>query len=248
MLLPLQFALAQRTVSGVVTDAGTGEPLIGANVGVKGTVTGTTTNLEGDFTLRVPDNQVAGNGDGTGAGAAAPLVGDAEVAGGDYLLAVKGNQATLEPEIRSYFETAPEAELQTLTLLDKDHGRLETRTHRLAKKLDWLRGERHYPGEPRFPNLKAIAMVEAQIEKQGRTTRARRYYITSADLDPERLARAVRSHWAIENSLHWVLDVAFKEDLSRLRAGHGATNMAIVRHFALTLVRQAKDKRSIKTR
>ena len=169
-------------------------------------------------------------------------------AGGDYLLAVKGNQATLDQEIRSYFETAPEAELQTLTLLDKDHGRLETRTHRLAKKLDWLRGERHYPGEPRFPNLKAIAMVEAQIEKQGQTTRARRYYITSADLDPERLARAVRSHWAIENSLHWVLDVAFKEDLSRLRVGHGATNMAIVRPFALNLVRPAKDKRSIKTR
>ena len=72
--------------------------------------------------------------------------------------------------------------------------------------------------------------------------------LVSAFASPERLARAVRSHWAIENSLHWVLDVAFKEDLSRLRAGHGATNMAIVRHFALTLVRQAKDKRSIKTR
>lgn len=72
--------------------------------------------------------------------------------------------------------------------------------------------------------------------------------LVSAFASHERLARAVRSHWAIENSLHWVLDVAFKEDLSRLRAGHGATNMAIVRHFALTLVRQAKDKRSIKTR
>ena len=165
-------------------------------------------------------------------------------AGADYLLAVKGNQPTLEQDIKSYFETAPAEELESFTSIDKDHGRLEIRRHRIAKKLEWLRGERRYPGEPGFAKLKAIAMVEAQ----GQTSRATRYYITSKDLDAAQLASAVRSHWAIENSLHWVLDVAFKEDLSRLRVGHGATNMAIVRHFALNLVRQIKDKRSIKTR
>ena len=77
---------------------------------------------------------------------------------------------------------------------------------------------------------------------------AQRSYITSRPLSADALAEAVRSHWGIENKLHWTLDVAFKEDLSRLRKGHGAQNMAVVRHFAINLVRDAKDKRSIKTR
>jgi len=100
-----------------------------------------------------------------------------------------------------------------------------------SARCTWSRPSRAMSGAPRFANLKAIAMVEARIEKPGQTTRPGRYYITSADLDPERLARAVRSHGAIENSRHRVLDVAFKEDLSRLRAGHGATNMAIRKAF-----------------
>jgi len=71
--------------------------------------------------------------------------------------------------------------------------------------------------------------------------------LSSASLTPERLAQAVRGHWGIENSLHWVLDVVFREDQSRLRTGHGARNMAVVRHFAINSVRLAKGKRSIKT-
>ncbi|MGP0091313.1 MAG: ISAs1 family transposase, partial [Xanthobacteraceae bacterium] len=76
----------------------------------------------------------------------------------------------------------------------------------------------------------------------------RRSYISSRALSAEAFADAVRSHWAIENNLHWTLDTTFNEDLSRLRAGHGAKNMAVIRHFALNLVRQAIDKRSIKAR
>ena len=75
-----------------------------------------------------------------------------------------------------------------------------------------------------------------------------RYYISSAPLDAEAAARAVRGHWGIENRLHWVLDVTFKEDQSRIRKGHGAKNMAVVRHFAINLVRQKNDKNSIKLR
>ena len=105
-----------------------------------------------------------------------------------------------------------------------------------------------YPGAPRFPAIATIAMVESHIERGDKIERERRSYICSRVLSVAAFADAVRSHWAIENNLHWTLDVTFHEDQSRLRAGHGATNMAVVRHFALNLVRQGSDKRSIKRR
>ncbi len=169
-------------------------------------------------------------------------------AGADYLLAVKDNQPTLHGEMRSYFDGAPADEVETLTLVDKGHGRLETRHHVVSGAVDWMSGSRRYPGEPRFAGLTTIGMVESTVEKAGQTSTERRFYISSAALDAARFAQAVRGHWTIENQLHWVLDVQFKEDLSRLRTGHGAHNMAIVRHFALNLVRGMDDRRSIKTR
>ena len=169
-------------------------------------------------------------------------------AGADYLLAVKDNQPTLHAEIESYFETAPQAEVEATTDLDKGHGRIESRTCRVSKKIDWLKPERNYPGAFRFPKVVAIAVVDTKVEQKGVISTARRSYITSRPLSAAALAEAVRSHWGIENKLHWTLDVGFGEDLSRLRKGHGAKNMAVVRHFAINLVRDAKDKRSIKTR
>jgi len=166
--------------------------------------------------------------------------------GGDYLLAVKANQPTLHREIAAYFAD-PAVRVQTVEEIDKGHGRLEIRRYAVSHETDWLSGDRRYAGEPRFPGLRSIARVEAQVERNGETTRATRYCLSSAPLTPERLAQAVRGHWGIENSLHWVLDVVFRQDQSRLRSGHGARNMAVVRHFAINAVRLAKGKRSIKT-
>ena len=166
----------------------------------------------------------------------------------DYLLAVKDNQPTLHAEIKSYFETAPSGEVERFQTLGKDHGRIEMRTHTVSHVVDWISSERSYPGAPRFPKLVAIAMVESRTERADKIETERRSYICSRALSAEAFAGSVRSHWAIENNLHWTLDTTFNEDQSRLRAGHGAKDMAVVRHFALNLVRQAADKRSIKRR
>jgi len=166
----------------------------------------------------------------------------------DYLLAVKDNQPTLHAEIKSYFETAPATEVEKCQTLDKDHGRLELRVHTVSHTVEWTTPERSYPGAFRFPRLAAVAMVESRIERGDKIETERRSYISSRPLSAKAFADAVRSHWAIENNLHWTLDTTFNEDQSRLRAGHGAKNMAVVRHFALNLVRQATDKRSIKRR
>lgn len=166
----------------------------------------------------------------------------------DYLLAVKDNQPTLHAEIKSYFATAPSAEIERFETVGKDHGRIEVRTHTVSPVVDWASSDRSYPGALRFPDLLVIAMVESRIKRGDKIETEQRSYISSRVLCAEAFADAVRSHWAIENNLHWTLDVTFNEDQSRLRAGHGAKNMAIVRHFALNLVRQAGDKRSIKRR
>ncbi|TIU28626.1 MAG: ISAs1 family transposase [Mesorhizobium sp.] len=93
--------------------------------------------------------------------------------------------------------------------------------------------QRRYPDEPRFKGLSTIAMVETRIETGVEVRVERRCYISSRILTAKTFAEAARAHWGIENGLHWVLDVQFKEDQSRLRRGHGATNMAMVRHLAL---------------
>ena len=166
----------------------------------------------------------------------------------DYLLAVKDNQPTLHAEIKSYFDTAPSNQVERSQVVEKGHGRLEIRTHTVSHEVDWMTPERSYPGAFRFPKLTTIAMVESRIERGDKIETERRSYISSRILAAEAFADAVRSHWAIENNLHWTLDMTFNEDQSRLRVGHGAKNMAVVRHFALNLIRQANDKLSIKRR
>lgn len=176
------------------------------------------------------------------------IAGEIVAHGADYLLAVKDNQPGLKAEIESFFEHAPSTALDSHRDIDKGHGRIEERTATVSTDIAWLTGDRRFPGEYRFPKLAAIAMVEAKVELGDRCHRERRYFIASSPLRAEHLANAVRGHWRIENSLHWVLDVVFNDDLARVRKGHGAKNMAVVRHFAINLVRQATDKLSLKTR
>jgi predicted transposase YbfD/YdcC len=166
----------------------------------------------------------------------------------DYLLALKGNQPTLEAEVADYFSSAPEEELIIKNAeIEKGHGRIEMRTYTASSNVDWIISDRCYPGEPRFTNIKTLVKVFSRTEYADRCTFETRFYISSAALDIDRLANGVRGHWGVE-SMHWLLDVEFKDDLSRYRSGHGAKNMAIVRRFALGLVRANKSKHSVKTR
>lgn len=164
-------------------------------------------------------------------------------AGGDYLLAVKSNQPALLDDLKLFFEDTYERhQLQSLQTTDGDHGRIEVRRHWVCNDVQWLH-ERH-----QWNGLKSIAMVEASRETDAKTTASRRFYISSTQLDAKGFAAAVRSHWTIENQLHWTLDVVFHDDLSRLRSQNGPQNMATIRHAALNIVKQAKDKASLKVR
>jgi predicted transposase YbfD/YdcC len=169
--------------------------------------------------------------------------------GGDYVLALKQNQPGACAKVEALFAAPPAAvAISTHRTVESGHGRLEARTHHVCDDVSWLLSGRGSPGELAFPGLAMVGMVESQTDRDGRIGRERRYYLCSAKLDAETFARVVRSHWGIENRLHWVLDVVFRDDLARLRTGHGPANMAVVKHMALNLLRQAKPTLSLKNR
>jgi predicted transposase YbfD/YdcC len=169
--------------------------------------------------------------------------------GGDYLLALKANRPVLHRDVVTFFDDPPADMLEPgHTTTDGDHGRVEERSHVVCHTVDWLFSDRRYADEPRLPHLAMIAMVETRVERNGTLARERRYYLSSAKLDAKTLAAAVRAHWGVENRLHWVLDVVFHDDLSRLRSLNGPQNMAVVKHMAMNFVRNPKDKHSLKVR
>lgn len=165
----------------------------------------------------------------------------------DFMLALKGNQLTLETEVEDYFRTAPEHEIVRKTTIEKGHGRIEMRNFTASKAVDWIKSEKAYPGQPRFNHIETIVKVVNRTEFSDHCTQDARLYISSAPLDIERLAQGSRGHWGVE-SMHWLLDVAFGDDQSRYRSGSGAKNMAVIRRFALGLIRAHKSKGSVKTR
>jgi len=162
---------------------------------------------------------------------------------GDYLLAVKSNQPAVLDDLKLFFEGTDERRhLERFETTDGDHDRIELRRHWVCNDVQWLRERHQWKG----PN--SIAMVEASREIDGKATVSRGFYISSTQLDTKGFAAAVRSHWTIENQLHRPLDVVLHDDLSRLRSENGPQNMATIRHAALNLLGQTKDKASLKRR
>ena len=132
--------------------------------------------------------------------------------------------------------------MQGYTATEADHGRIETRRHRLTHYIDLIFSNRRHRGEPARPGLCTLACISATREVDGKSSTATRYYLSSARLTPERFAASVRAHWAIENALHWVLDVTFDEDRARNRKDHGPENLATLRKLTMNLLRKARPK------
>lgn len=159
--------------------------------------------------------------------------------GADYVLALKGNQGTLSEDVRLFLHTeaakpVSTAISDTYSEADAGHGRIETRKCVVSSQIDWLEQK------PSWSGLSSIAMIEETREFKGRTSTARRFFITSLPANAKQIAQAVRAHWAIENALHWTLDVVFNEDKSTVRTDHAPQNMAIVRHVVLNMLNTAK--------
>jgi predicted transposase YbfD/YdcC len=165
--------------------------------------------------------------------------------GGDYLFALKANRPAMLAEVEAFFAD-PAACVHRCKTTAADHGRIEVRRHAVSHDVAWLASDRRFPGEAAMPGLAALAMVEATVERDGRTTISRRYYLSSARLSAAAFAHAVRAHWRIENGVHWVLDVSFDEDRARNRKDHGPENLAILRKLALNLLRRARPDISIR--
>jgi predicted transposase YbfD/YdcC len=166
--------------------------------------------------------------------------------GGDYLFALKGNRPATLADVETYLADPGAAIADVYESVDADHGRIETRRHAIVHDVDWLFPAKPDPDRPAMPALAAIARVEAEVERDGKISRSRRYYLCSARLSAEQFAKAVRAHWSIENGVHWVLDVAFDEDRARNRKDHGAENLAIIRKLALNVLKRARPEISIR--
>ena len=168
----------------------------------------------------------------------------------DYVLALKGNQETVHEEVKSYLDDAiaqraiPSAEIpprpSPLTFhetVEKDHGRIETRRYWQSQTLDWFADQGKWEG------LRSVGVVESVRDVNGQATTERRYYLSSLPQDILCFARAVRSHWGVENSVHWHMDVSFGEDQSRARTGFAAENLATLRRLALNMLKREKTKK-----
>jgi len=164
--------------------------------------------------------------------------------GGHYVLALKENQPGLYDEIVNYFNQVEDDDLENAAckvfeanneLEKENHGRVEERKVYATSAIDFLLEKN------KWKNLRSIACVDSKRIVKGHTSREKRYYISCLPPDPERLGNLIRSHWGIENKVHWILDVAFQEDQLKAKTGHIAENLAVIRHMALNLLKRDKS-------
>lgn len=157
--------------------------------------------------------------------------------GGDYVLALKGNQSTLAQAVEELFIDADAADYAGWSMdrhetIDRGHGRVETRRYFTLTAVDKI------PQAADWEKLNMVGMVQSERQVNGKSTAETRFYIGSSGGDARRFAWAVRNHWGIENCLHWSLDIAFREDESRIRDRQAANNFAVMRHIALGLLKK----------
>ena len=163
----------------------------------------------------------------------------------DYVLALKGNQGTLREDVDLFVAEQKTNSFKDATIsqdetVDGDHGRIETRNTTVLHDATWLR-ERH-----NWPGLNSIVIIDSIREIGGKIERETRLYITSLSLPAKSLAAIVRSHWAVENSLHWVMDMVLRDDECRIRTDHAPANFTTIKHIALNLTRGAPGKDSLR--
>jgi len=163
----------------------------------------------------------------------------------DYILALKGNQGTLREDVELIAKEQKGNGFKDTTIsrhetLDGDHGRIETRTYTVIHNAEWLQ-ERHD-----WPGLRGVVMVESQREIDGRITQETRFYITSLILLAEMIGPMIRDHWAVENGLHWVMDMVFRDDECRVRTENAPANFTTIKHMAQNLFKKAPGKDSIR--
>ena len=161
----------------------------------------------------------------------------------DYVLALKGNQGNLSQDVQEAFAYGQKSDFDQVVhdyhkTVSKGHGRLEIRECWTMPVAEWCEHIRHVEV---WANWQTMVMVKSQRQTEEETTEETRFFISSLGNDAQELLAAVRTHWGIENSLHWVLDVAFREDESRVRKGYGQENFALLRHIALNLLKQDKS-------
>ena len=165
----------------------------------------------------------------------------------DYVLALKGNQGTLRDDVDLFCAEQKangfaDAEISRAETVDGDHGRIETRTTTVIQDVEWLR-QRH-----KWPGLNGVVIVENSRQIDGAITSETRVYITSLRLPAYLMGPIVRDHWSIENKLHWVMDMIFRDDECRVRTDHAPANFTTLKHMALNLIRRAPSKDSIRLR
>jgi len=161
----------------------------------------------------------------------------------DYIIALKGNQGTLHEDVRFFAAEQKARDFQDTTVtrhqtLDGEHGRIETRKYTAIHDVSWLQ-ERHD-----WPGLAGVLMVESTRELPGKTEQETRFYITSLSLPAERVGPMIRDHWAVENSLHWVMDMVFRDDECRVRTDNAPANFITLKHMANNLIRRTPGKDS----